>query len=319
MKVFISRSIPEKGIEILKNAGLEVDVYESYEAITRKEFISKLKKNKYDALLCILTEKIDKEVFDTCPTLKIVSNYAVGYDNIDIELAKERGVVVTNTPGVLTDAVAEHTVALITSISRRVVESDVFLREGLYKSWGPKLFLGTEIKGKTLGIVGAGRIGTRVAEIMKNGFGVNVIYYSTSFSERISSIGGKQKSIDELLLESDFVSIHLPLTSETKHFIDREKINKMKSTAYLINTSRGPIIKEDDLSISLIEGKIMGAALDVFENEPAVNTKLLKLKNIIMTPHTASATIETRTKMSELAATNIVHFLSKKGDIHRVA
>ena len=241
------------------------------------------------------------------PTLKIIANYAVGFDNIDVNAAKERGLYVTNTPEVLTNTVAEHTFALLLAIGRRIVEADKFTRAGKYKFLGPELLLGTDVFGKTLGVIGLGRIGSRVAHHAVKGFGMKVVYTgpkpNADFEKKYSAT--YVASVDELLPQCDFVSIHAPLLPETKHLINAERLAKMKPTAYLINTARGPIVDETALADALVKGTIRGAAIDVFENEPTITPALLTLENVILTPHIASATEETRQAMSKLAAENI--------------
>jgi glyoxylate reductase len=260
-----------------------------------------------DAILSLLTDKIDAEALDTAgPQLKIVANIAVGFDNIDLTAATARGVMAANTPGVLTDATADHAWALLFAIARRIPESEKFLRAGKFKSWGPLLFLGGDVTGRTLGIVGAGRIGHAVA-MKSRGFNMRVLYADELPNSRLEQeIGAHKVSVEELLRESDFISVHVPLLPSTKHLINTDSLRLMKKTAYLINTSRGPVVDEAALAEALKNGAIAGAALDVFENEPLVHPELLKLDNVVLTPHTASATIETRSKMATMAAENII-------------
>ena len=304
-KVFITREIPEIGINLLKEKGYEVEVGPE-EKISREDLIEKAK--GADAILSVLTEKIDGEVMESAgEQLKIVANYAVGYNNIDVEEAKKKNIMVTNTPGVLTESVAEHAIAFLFSIAERIVEADKFMRAGKYKAWGPKMLLGADIQGKTLGIIGLGRIGTAVAQRMQDGFDVKIVYYDLKRNEELEEkFGMKYKELDDLLKESDFVSIHTALTDETKHLINAEKLALMKSSAYLINTARGPIVDETALIEVLKEKKIAGAALDVFENEPELTPGLIDVDNVVLTPHIASATEGTRNKMSEMAAKNII-------------
>lgn len=307
-KVFITRQIPEIGIKMLKDKGWEIDVGPEGK-IPREELLEKVK--GAEAILSVLTEKIDGEVMEAAGSqLKIIANYAVGYNNIDTAEAKKRNILVTNTPGVLTEAVAEHTIAFLFSIAERIVEADKFVRAGKYKAWGPELLLGADIKGKTLGIVGLGRIGSAVAQRMQDGFGVKIIYYDLKRNQELEEkFGMEYRELDDLLKESDFVSLHTVLTDETRHLINAEKLALMKPTAYLINTSRGPIIDEAALAKVLKERKIAGAALDVFENEPELTPGLTDLENVVLTPHIASATLETRDKMAEMAANNVIAVL----------
>ena len=307
MKIFITRIIPEGGIEMLKAKGFEVVINSEDRVLIKEELIAALKGQNYDALFCLLTDKIDAEVMDAFgPQLKIIANMAVGFDNIDIEEVKKRGIMVTNTPDVLTDTVAEHTFALILAVAHRIVEADRFARAGNYNGWAPMLLLGNDLSGKTLGIVGLGRIGSRVAYHAAKGFGMKVLYYDIKRNEEFSAT---YTSLEDLLKQSDFVSIHVPFLESTHHLINAENLKLMKPTAYLINTSRGPIIDEAALAEALSNKIIKGAALDVFEFEPKITPELLKLDNIILTPHIASATEETRSKMSALAATNIIEAL----------
>jgi glyoxylate reductase len=265
-----------------------------------------------DALLSVLTEKIDAEVMDAgLPTLKVIANYAVGFDNVNLPAAKEKNILVTNTPGVLTNTVAEHTFALMLAIARRISEADRFSRAGQYTAWGPQLLLGSDLSEKTLGIVGLGRIGSRVALHAAKGFGMKIVYTDPKPSAEFEKAMGAEyvATIEELLPQSDFVSIHVPLLDSTRHLINADRLKMMKPTAYLINTSRGPIIDERALAQALAEGWIQGAAIDVFEFEPDITPELKSLENIIITPHIASATLETRQQMSTLAANNIIEAL----------
>ncbi len=304
-KIFVTRQIPENGIKLLKDKGWEVSVGPEGK-ISREELLEKVK--GIDGILSVLTEKIDKEVMEAAgDKLKIIANYAVGYDNIDVEEAQKRNILITNTPGVLTDSVADHAVALLFAVARRIVEADKYTRQGKYQAWGPKMFLGGDIIGKVLGIVGLGRIGFAVAERMKNGFNLKVVYYDIKRNEELEKEHGfEYRELDDLLKEADFISLHTALTDETHHLINKERLGLIKPTAYLINTSRGPIIDEKALVEVLKEKKIAGAALDVFENEPELTPGLAELENAVLTPHIASATKETRNKMAEMAANNVI-------------
>ncbi len=304
-KIFITRQIPEKGINLLKEKGWDVDIGPEGK-ISREELLEKVK--GVEAILSVLTEKIDGQVMEAAGRqLRIVANYAVGYDNIDLDEAKKREVMVANTPGILTEAVAEHTIALLFAIAERIVEADRYTRAGKYKAWGPKLLLGADIKGKTLGIVGLGRIGSEVARKMQDGFDLKIIYYDLRRNEELEKkYGMEYRELDNLLKEADFVSLHTALTDETRHLINNERLKSMKPTAYLINSSRGPIIDEKALVEALQNREIAGAALDVYENEPELTRGLTELENVVLTPHIASATKETRDKMAEMAAQNII-------------
>ncbi len=311
-KIFITRRIPQAGIDLLKNKGYEVEVFDKNRPIKPKELIRKIK--DIDGLICLLTDKIGADIIAYAgPRLKIIANYAVGYDNLDVKAINARNIMVTNTPGVLTETVAEHTFALMMSLARRIVEADKFIRAGKFKGWEPMLFLGSDLTAKTLGIIGLGRIGTRVAYHAVKGFDMRVIYTDPNRNENFErEYGAKFSNLDDLLKESDFVSIHVPLLESTRHLINESKLKLMKSSAYLINTSRGAVIEEKALIKALRERWIKGAALDVFEFEPQILKGLLKLENVIMTPHIASATEETRSKMAIMAATNVIEALEGK-------
>lgn len=305
-KVFITRKIPEPANELLKNAGFEVDVNSQDKVLTKEE----LKKAVvgFDAVLSLLSDHIDGEIMDAAGSqLKIIANYAVGFDNIDIEAAKARNILVTNTPGVLTEAVAEHTFALLMAAARRIVEADKFTREGKYKQWEPFGFIGPQVWGKIIGIIGLGRIGSWVGEIAFNGFRMKILYYDVKRNpefemENQATFG----EIDQILAQADFVTLHVPLIPETRHLINAQKLKLMKNTAILINTSRGPVVDENALVQALENGTINAAALDVFENEPVLTPGLADLPNVVLTPHTASATREAREAMSKIAAENII-------------
>lgn len=320
-KIFITRKIPESGIDLLKENGYEVAVNTDDKVLTHKELKAALKGQNYNAVLCLLTDKIDDEVFEAVgPQCKIFANYAVGYDNIDLAAAQKRGIIITNTPDVLTKTVAEHALALMLAISHRVAEADKFTREGKYHGWEPMLLLGSDFSDKTLGIVGLGRIGSRVAYHAFYGFNSKIIYYDIKKNEDFEKEFNAEykENIDDLLKAADFVSLHAPLTSATRHLINKERLALMKPTAYLINTSRGPIIDEAALVHALKIGIIKGAALDVFENEPNLAPGLTELSNAILTPHIASATEATREKMSYLAAKNIEAVLEGKEALNSV-
>lgn len=281
-----------------------------------KEIIMK-KVRDADALVTLLTDPIDREVLEKSKKLRIVAQYAVGVDNIDLETATRLGIYVTNTPGVLSNAVADLTWALILGITRRIVEADEHVRSGKWEEsktgWHPRMLLGMELRGKKLGIIGLGKIGLEVAKKAQC-FGMQVIYYSRSRKENAEkNFGFKYVDLETLLKEADVVSIHVPLTEETKLMIGERELKLMKNTAYLINTSRGKVIDEKALIRALEENWIAGAALDVFWNEPlSKNSPLTKLKNVILTPHIGSATVETREKMAEMIAENLIAFYKGK-------
>lgn len=309
-KIFVSRKVPGSALSRLLESEHEVVVSEFDRPLVYDEFIERAK--GCEGILTFLTDKINTEVLnDIGPQLKVLANYAVGYDNIKVEDATNVGVVVANTPSdEVNESVAEHTWALMLALARRVVEADEATRNGAYKGWEPAIFLGTNLVGKTLGIVGMGRIGTMVARRAK-GFNMRVIYFNRSRDEEAEKeTGAEYKDFDTVLAESDFLSLHVPLTPETRGMIRRDTIAKMKKGVYLVNTARGPICVEQDLADALRNGHLNGVGLDVFENEPAINPELVGMENVIVTPHIASATWEARNKMGEQAVDAILQTLS---------
>lgn len=308
-KVFITRKIPEAGLNLLKEKGISFDIGNYKKPLTRKQLIKDLKQKPYDGVISFLTDNLDSEVFNACPTAKVFANYSVGFNNVDLEEAKRRGVEVTNTPGTSETAVAEHTIALIFSLTKRIVEADEFMRRGKYKGWDPDLFIGTDLKGKTIGIIGGGRIGTKVAQMLHNGFNVNILYSDiTPNKELEESFKVIRKDTADIIKEADIITLHVPLNESTKHLINEDNLKQMKKTAILINTSRGPVVDEKALVKALKEKQISGAALDVFEFEPKLTKGLTKLDNVVLTPHTASASKTARDMMSLVAAQNIISF-----------
>ncbi|MBC7217004.1 MAG: D-glycerate dehydrogenase [Candidatus Caldatribacterium sp.] len=306
--VFVTRRIPEEGLRIVAEY-CEMEVSD-FDGVLPKEILLEKVRGR-DGILCLLTDTIDREVMEAAgPNLKVIANYAVGYNNIDVEEATRRGIMVTNTPGVLTETTADLAWALLMSIARRIVEADKFVRAGKFRGWEPMLFLGTDVYGATLGIVGFGRIGQAVAR-RAQGFNMRVLYYDLVRApfhvER--ELKAEFRSLPELLQEADFVSIHVPLTRDTYHLIGEKELQMMKREAYLINTARGPIVDEKALVRALKEGWIRGAALDVFENEPKVEPELLELDNVVLAPHIGSASYATRTRMAVMAAENLVRAL----------
>ena len=310
-KVYVTRVIPQKGLDILNENIANVRVNTEDHLLSREEVLENVK--GLDGLLPLLTEKIDGEVMDTAgEQLKIIANHAVGYDNIDVPAATERGIMVTNTPGVLTDATSDHAWALLFSTARRIVESDKFTRAGKYKGWGPMMYLGGDITGRTLGIVGAGRIGAAVAE-KAVGFKMRILYCDEFRNENLEQkCGAKKVAFEELLKESDFISVHVPLLESTHHLFNDSAFKMMKNSAYFVNTSRGQVVDESALVRALKSGEIAGAGIDVYEEEPKIHPELIHLDSAVLTPHTASATIETRTKMATMAAQNLVDGLLGK-------
>lgn len=303
-KIYVTRRIPQPGLDILAMV-FEVEVNPYDRVVTREELIAGVKGK--DALLCLLTDTIDAEVMDADPRLKVIANYAVGFDNVDVTAATRRGIPVTNTPGVLTDTTADLAFTLLLATARRIVEADKFMRAGKYQGWAPMLFLGQDIHHKTLGIVGFGRIGQAVAE-RASGFHMRILYSSSKRASREieNKYNAEFRELTDLLRESDFVSLHVPLTESTYHLISDKEFDLMKKTAILVNTSRGPVVDERALVRALKAGKIAGAGLDVYEREPQCEPELKELDNVIMVPHIASASVETRTKMATMAAENAV-------------
>ena len=314
-KIFVTRQILESGINLLKGKDYEVEISDFDGVLPREQLLGKIK--GADAVLALLTDKINAEFFDAAgPQLKIVANYAVGYDNIDLPEAKKRGIIVTNTPDVLTESVAEHAIALMFALAHRIVESDQFMRDGKYAGWAPMLFLGNDMAGKTVGLVGLGRIGSTVAKRLKQGFDMKIMYFDVHRNEDLEKeYGLVYADLETVLRKADFVSIHVPLLPATRHLIGEAQLKMMKKGAYLINTSRGPIVDEKALVEVLKNGVIRGAGLDVYEEEPKMAPGLAELDNVVITPHTASATEETRGAMSELAAKNIIEVLEGRGAI----
>jgi len=309
-KVLLTRLLPQPGINLLKKY-FELKINPEDNIMSKEKIIEKIK-DKH-GLICLLTDKIDAEIMDAGRKLKTIANYAVGFNNIDIDEATKRNIPVTNTPGVLTETTADLVFALILSTARRIVEADRFLRGGKFKGWAPMLLLGNDVYNKTLGIIGFGRIGRAVAQRAK-GFHMKIIYYEPArLSHDIEKkYSAEYKSFDDLLKESDFITIHTPLAESTHHLISEKEFSLMKKTAYLINTARGPIVDEKALVEALKKRKIAGCALDVFEREPDVEKELITIPNTILVPHIGSASIETRTKMALIVAENVIAVLVNK-------
>ena len=311
LKIYVTRQLPERGVKIMKKY-FDTEVWPEYAPPPKKTIIEKAK--NVDALSTLLSDKIDAEVFDAAPKLKIVSQMAVGFDNIDLQEATKRGIYITNTPEVLTDTTADFAWALLMAVARRVVEADKYVRTGQWKvGWHPDMMTGGDIHHATMGIVGAGRIGYAMAKRAK-GFDMKILFYDViPRPEMEKDFSAKRMDIDALLKEADFVSIHVPLMKETHHLMNEQKLGLMKKTAYLINNSRGPVVDEKALYRALKEGWIAGAGLDVFEQEPTpTDNPLLKLDNIVVAPHISSASFETRSKMAEMVADNLVSFFEGK-------
>lgn len=313
-RIFVTRRIPEVGLKMLHATGYAVEVSPKNRPLTTRELSRTLRKGSYDGVLSLLTDTIDTSTFDAAPSVKIYANYAIGFNNIDIAEAKRRGIAVTNTPGGGAERVAEHAWGLILALSCRIVESDTFVRRGKYRGWDPLIFHGTSLAEKTLGIIGTGRIGADVAHRAVRGFGMKVAYYDIVRNENLEREYGAvfYASVDDVLKISDIVSLHTPLTPDTRHLIDGKRIGLMKRSAYLINTSRGPVVDEAALVAALRRGTIAGAGLDVFEREPRLARGLAKLPTVVLTPHIASATKEAREGMARLAAGNLIAFFEGK-------
>lgn len=307
--IYCTREIPQNGIQLLKDNGYIVDVGNFKKPPTKKDLIKALKKKNYEAVISFLTDIIDEDIFNACPNVKIFANYSVGFNNLDIKVANERGIVLTNTPGCSFNAVAEHTVALILALTTRLVESNTFVKNGKFKGWDPNLFIGTDLTGKTIGLIGVGEIGSKVAEILAKGFNCKIIFSEITKKEKIETeFNAKHLDIDTVCKESDIISLHVPLLASTHHLINKERLTMMKKTALLINTSRGPVIDEIALTDALVNGIIKGVGLDVYEYEPKITKKLLKLSNVVLTSHIASARNSVREKMSEIVAQNLISF-----------
>jgi len=307
MRVFIIRRIFPEVLLQLEKHGIDYEMHTG-SPLEKPELITKVR--DVEGLICLLSDRIDREVLEAGRNLKIVANVAVGYDNIDVEAATELKIMVTNTPGVLTEATADLTFGLILAVARRIVEGDRITREGRFSGWELDLLLGTDVHGKTLGVVGFGRIGQAVAR-RAHGFGMEVLYFNRSRKpEAERELGAKFVPFEELLQRSDFITIHLPLTPETRHLFTAREFKLMKPTAFLINVARGPIVDEEALVQALKTGEIAGAALDVFEDEPRVHPELLKLENVVLTPHIGSAGRETRIRMALMAIENVIAVLS---------
>jgi glyoxylate reductase len=309
-EIFITRKVFKDAVDILEKERHTVDINDTDRILPTRELVRSA--HGKAGLVCLLNDRIDASVMDELPSIKVISNIAVGYDNIDIAGATERGIMVTNTPGVLTETTADLAFALLLSVARKITEADQYLRAGKFKNWQlMQPYMGPDIYEKTLGIVGMGAIGQAVARRAKKGFNMRIVYHSSSRKESAEKeYEAEFLSFDELLAVSDFISIHVPLTEKTKHMFSTQEFKKMKPTAILINTARGPVVDEAALAEAIKDRRIGGAALDVFEEEPVVYPELIKLKeNVVLTPHIGSASIETRLRMAKMAAWNMVEGL----------
>jgi glyoxylate reductase len=311
--IFITRAIPQKAIDTLKAKGYDVDINPKDSPLSPKQLKSYLTKKPYDAVLSLLTDRIDATIYDAAPTVRLYANYASGFDNIDIVEAHKRGITITNAPALSSAvAVAEHAIALMFALATRLLEADPFVRKGKYHGWAPMNFIGTSMAGKTVGLIGAGKIGEMVAHYAK-GMDFSVIYSDVVRNKTIEEkYGATYYSLEEVLQKADFVSIHAPLLESTRHIIDEAHLAMMKPTSFLINTSRGPLVDEKALVKALKNKVIAGAGLDVFEYEPKTAPGLTKLSNVILTPHIASASIEARQEMADIAVKNIIDFFEDR-------
>lgn len=307
-KVYVTRMIPEEGLAYLRER-FEVAVNPDDRPLARKELLARVA--GAEGVLGLLTDRIDAGFFEAAPLLKGYANYAVGYDNIDVAEATRRGIPVSNTPDVLTQATAELAWALLFAVARRVVETDAVMRSGSWPGWGPLQFIGADVSGKTLGIVGPGRIGQAMAR-MSRGFGMRIVYWGGRTPSRVmeDELGAERLGFEELLAQSDFISIHVPLSPETKHLFNARTLRLMKPTAFLINTARGPVIDEAALVEALNARVIAGAGLDVYEQEPRMAEGLAGCPSAVLLPHVGSATHSSRTGMALLAARNLTAMLT---------
>jgi len=302
-KVYVTRRIPDVGLELLRSR-YTVALNEADRPVTRAELLEAVQ--DADGVLCLLTDRIDQEVMARAARVKGFANYAVGFDNIDVAEATRRRLPVSNTPGVLTDATAEMAWALLFAVARRILESDPVMRSGQWQGWGPLQFIGGDVTGKTLGIIGGGRIGQAFA-MKSRGFEMPVLYVDERPNETLErELGARKVELEELLNDADFVSVHVPLTPATRHLIDLVALRRMKRTAYLINTARGPVVDEAALVEALQAGLIAGAGLDVYAAEPRMTPGLAALPNVVLAPHTGSATVSSRNNMALKAAQNLI-------------
>ncbi|MCP4668184.1 MAG: D-glycerate dehydrogenase [Deltaproteobacteria bacterium] len=304
MKILVTSRLSQKVIGILEQ-GHDIEVHGEDRPMERQKLLDSI--GGKEGLLCTITDLIDHELMDRGPQLRMIANFGVGFDNIDVEAATARGIAVSNTPGVLTDATADLAFALLLASARRVVEGDRRTRAGKFRFFAPFHFLGSDVSGKTLGIIGLGRIGKAVARRAR-GFDMPVFYHNRRRIETAEeeALGATYRDLSTLLAGSDFVSLHVPLSEKTHHLIGREELEKMKPSAFLVNASRGPIVDEQALVEALVEGKIAGAGLDVYEKEPLLTPGLAELDNVVLLPHLGSATVETRTRMGMKAAENLL-------------
>jgi glyoxylate reductase len=310
-KIYVTCKVFEDDIERLRSAGHTVEMRNCRGPIDQAELLKKIP--AVNALICLLSERIDAEIITAAKNLKIIANLGVGYNNIDVEAARTAKIIVTNTPGALTEATADFTFALLLAAARRIVEGDTFVRAGKFLGWeltGP--LLGLEVYGKTLGVVGMGKIGTAVARRGRLGFGMKVLYHNRGRNEEAEKeISALHVPLERLLKESDFICIHTPLTPQTHHLINRQSFTQMKSSAILVNIARGPVVDEEALVWALTTGKIAGAGIDVYEEEPAIHPGLISLQErVVLAPHLGSATEVTRRALAKIAVDNVLSVLA---------
>ncbi len=310
MKVFITGKIPSAAKDLLVKERIEVTEYKKDNTIPQDELIRKAR--DCDGVISLLSNKFNKEVIEQMDRCKVIANYAVGFNNIDLKAAKDKNIVVTNTPDILTNATADITMSLVLACTRNIIHGSDLMKSGEWKGWRADQLLGIELTGKTFGIIGAGRIGTAVA-IRAKSFGTKIIYYNRSKNSELERLtGAKKVSLNKLVESADIISLHLPLTPDTFNLIDADKISRMKKNAVLVNTARGEIVDESELIKALKAGKLFSAGFDVYTNEPNINKELYKLNNVVLLPHLGSATFEARNGMAILAAQNVINVLKGK-------
>lgn len=313
--ILLTRELPKAGMDLLTRSDLDVYVNRGGSPISPEELRERLP--LAEGLICLLSDRIDADLLKLAPNLKVISNYAVGYNNIDTDAARKRGIAVCNTPDVLTKTTAELAWALLFAAARRIGEAERFTRAGSFSGWEPDLLTGQDIHGRTLGIVGAGRIGQAMAR-MSCGFEMKILYTGSPKHEFEQLCGAVNVPLETLLQKSDFISLHVPLTDTTRHLIGKKELALMKPNAVLINTARGPVVDESALAEALKNKTIAAAGLDVFENEPAIHPELLKLENAVLVPHIGSATVRTRNRMAEMAVSSCISILEGETSPYRV-
>jgi glyoxylate reductase len=313
--IFLSRRLPDAGMVLLDHSEFNIDIHAKDTPLPAEELRQRVK--NVSGLICLLDDRIDKTLIDAAPQLQVISNTAVGYNNIDIKYARSKGIAVCNTPGILTEATAELAWALLFAIARRIPESDRFMRQGKFTGWQPLLMLGSAISGKTLGVVGTGRIGTAFA-MMSKGFNMRVLYNGKKNPVLDKALNAENTDLNTLLRESDFISLHIPMRKSNDHLIGERELSLMKKSAYLINTARGQVVDEAALVRALRNKGIAGAAMDVYEHEPEMTPGLADLDNTVLTPHTGSATTETRNKLAIMAVENCLKILRSESCKNRI-